>query len=49
MVLKELPSDDAATDDSKNPDTSDIPLSLFLVLIAISGCGITYMVKRQFN
>ncbi len=49
VVLKELPSDDAATDDSKNPDTSDIPLSLFLVLIAISGCGITYMVKRQFN
>ncbi len=32
-----------------NPNTSDINLYLLLSLIAVSGCGIAYTVKRRFN
>ncbi len=32
-----------------NPNTSDINLYLLLGLIAVSGCGIAYIVKRRFN
>lgn len=32
-----------------NPNTSDINLYLLLSLIAVSGCGIVYTVKRRFN
>ncbi len=32
-----------------NPNTSDISLYLLVSLIAVSGCGIAYTVKRRFN
>ncbi len=32
-----------------NPNTSDINLYLLLSLIAASGCGIAYTIKRRFN
>ncbi len=32
-----------------NPDTSDINLYLLLSLIAVSGCGVAYTIKRRFN
>ncbi len=37
------------TEDIENPDTSDINLYLLLSLIAVSGCGLTYTVKKRFN
>ncbi len=35
--------------EENNPNTSDINLYLLLSLIAVSGCGIAYTVKRRFN
>ncbi len=35
--------------EEKNPDTSDINLYLLLSLIAVSGCGISYTIKKRFN
>ncbi len=42
-------SQESQNDNTKNPDTSDINLYLLLSLIAVSGCGIAYTIKKRFN
>ncbi len=43
VTITEQPKEEA------NPNTSDINLYLLLSLIAVSGVGLTYTVKRRFN
>ena len=46
---KEAEAAAAKEKEENNPNTSDINIYLLLSLIAVSGCGIAYTVKRRFN
>ena len=50
-VYEDIPAEVASenSNDTKNPDTSDINIYLLLLITVSSACGLGYTVKKRFN